>query len=42
MAINVVVADSIRLGALIPILVAVAIAMFSGDRAGACGRRHAK
>lgn len=39
--INVVV-DSIQLGALIPIFVAVWIAMFSGDRRGACGRRHAK
>jgi hypothetical protein len=41
-AVNVFVVDSIRLGALIPILVAGSIAVFSGGRPGACGRRHAK
>ncbi len=34
--------DFLQLGVLIPIFVAVSIAMFSGERPGACGRRHAK
>ncbi len=41
-AINVIVVDSIQPGVLIPIFVAAAIAVFSGDRPGGCGRRHAK
>jgi hypothetical protein len=36
------ISHSVQLGALIPIFVAVSIAMFSGDRPGLCGRRHAK
>jgi hypothetical protein len=40
--INVVVVDSTQLGILIPVFVAVSIAIYSGGRTGACGRRHAK
>jgi hypothetical protein len=40
--INTVVIDGSQIGVLIPIFVAVAIALRSANRGIACGRRHAK
>jgi hypothetical protein len=40
--VDVVVVDTSQVGFLVPVLVAVAIAVFYDNRGNACGRRHAK